>query len=86
MPDDFNISKEVVELGKRQAVVEEKGTHIEADVGEIKSDVKCLDRKFSNSKLNSKITSLKVNAWVWFIRISTIAIMSALVTKLFNLW
>lgn len=85
-PNHPEFVKEVIELGKKQERLEVQMSNIEEDVHEIKKDVKCLDGKFTKNYLNNTVTKLTVKAWMWFIRVSTVTIMGALVTKLFNLW
>jgi hypothetical protein len=66
MTGKFNVVREVIELGKRQAVVETKIDNIETIVGETKSDVKCLDKKIMNALKNNATQNTTLAFWDWF--------------------
>lgn len=71
--------------GEQKAMNLEIG-YIKDHVAETKQDVKEIKNCIVNNKVNSAKTKLKVDAWVVFIRISLIAIMGALATKLIGWW
>ena len=61
-------------------------SHIAEDLTWVKDKVECLIKKVTKLKVNNAVAKVKIGLWAWFVRISMVAIMGALITKLFELW
>lgn len=66
---------------------------VETRMGSVEDKIGCLDEKVSkinkkifNSSINNAVTKFKVGIGEWIFRISTLALITALITKLVNLW
>lgn len=87
---ESKVIKEIMCIRERQAAVEMEMRSIKEDVGEIKVSIRDINKKITNNITNGRmqnaVQNVKIGAWVWFMRVTSITIMSALITKLLSLW
>ncbi|HEC87938.1 MAG TPA: hypothetical protein ENI52_01320 [Thermoplasmata archaeon] len=85
MPNNFDVVKEVIGLGKRQERLEEKISNIEGDIREIKTDIKAMSKKLIKSCINGAKAQSKLGYVEWIWRSAVILLLSGLVSKFFGL-
>ena len=78
--DIERLYKGQTKLGERMAVVETEVKNISAVVGEVKDDIKCIDKKLVNNIVNDAKTKTKVSLGQWIAGIIIVAAVSGLVT------
>lgn len=67
-------------LGERMAVVETEVGYIRTDIKDVKTDIKCLDKKMVKNMVNDTKVKMKVSLGQWVAGIIIVALVTGAVT------